>query len=140
MLFEGSLPDPQACRIEWYWIESTDPETEIWLRTQTDCSHVPDEPMALFFNYWAPCYTGWGHNCDPWDGAADPALQPVNDPGDNQIFEYHLDYVEVRVSSLGVPSLSASHLTAMAVLIAVLGGLILRRRLTPNSNADPARM
>ncbi|MEK6675279.1 MAG: hypothetical protein AABZ47_06440, partial [Planctomycetota bacterium] len=47
---------------------------------------------------WAPCYTGWGHGCGPWDEAADPNLQPVNSPNQNQIYKYEIDYVEVRAS------------------------------------------
>ena len=77
-------PDP--C-IKWTWI---DPNTgdEVLLRTETDPACIPDEPMSLYFNFWAPR--------PDWPKAYDAGLQP--DQQDNGVkYEYFIDYAEVRV-------------------------------------------
>jgi hypothetical protein len=118
--------DPDLNRIDWSWIDPLHGET--WLRTETDAFFVPDEPMALYFNFWAPCYTSWGHGCPPWDEAADAILEPVNQPNENEIHEYAIDYVEVAVLGQPVPALPAWSLIAMAALFAAAGGRLLRQR------------
>jgi len=85
---------PHGGCVQWWWLDPVNGET--WLRTEEGVTCVPDEPMALYFNFWAPCYTGWSDDCDPWDEAADRNLQPVNTSGLNQ--RYEIDYVEVRTS------------------------------------------
>jgi len=87
-------PDLDLPRIEWWWLHPINGWT--WLRTEDGPTCVADEPMALYFNFWAPCYTSWNPDCDPWDEAADPLLQPVNTPEENEISAYEIDYVEVR--------------------------------------------
>ena len=89
---------PSAHRIDWAWLDPVNGET--LLRTETDSAFVPDEPMAIYFNFWAPCYTSWGHGCDAWDAAADSSLQPVNAEGQNVIFSYEIDYIEA-IATLG---------------------------------------
>ncbi|NOT00652.1 MAG: family 16 glycosylhydrolase [Phycisphaerales bacterium] len=91
---------PAGGCIQWWWLDPVNGET--WLRTEEVDSCVPDEPMALYFNFWAPCYTGWGNGCGPWDEAADANLQPVNTVGQNQIYRYEIDYVEVRARPHGL--------------------------------------
>ena len=46
-------PDP--C-IKWVWVidPGTPQEQEVMLRTETDPARIPDEPMQLYFNFWAP--------------------------------------------------------------------------------------
>src|SRR3989304_4194612 len=82
-------------RVDWTWLDPINGET--LLRSETDPSRVPDEPMALFFNFWAPTAD--------WLDAYSPDLQPVNDPSQNQIYTYEIDYVEVRVPEPGSISL-----------------------------------
>ncbi len=78
-------PDQQ--RVDWTWLDPSNGET--LLRTETNGFFVPDEPMSLFFNFWAPS--------DNWPGAYSADLMPVATAGENQIFSYEIDYVEVRV-------------------------------------------
>ncbi len=111
-------------RVAWTWVDPAHGET--WLRTETDAFFVADEPMALYFNFWAPCYTSWGHDCPAWDDAADESLQPVSDLGQNEVHRYEIDYVEVRTLGPPVPVLSAWSLLALASLVAAVGGLFLR--------------
>ena len=76
---------PDAC-VKWTWI---DPGTgnEVVLRTEA-VSHIPDEAMSLYFNFWAPT--------EAWHAAYDAGLQP--DQQDNGMkYEYFIDYTEVRV-------------------------------------------
>jgi hypothetical protein len=117
---------PSLHRIDWTWVDPINGET--LLRTESDAFFVPDEPMALYFNFWAPCYTSWVHECGAWDDAADANLQPVNGPGQNEIHRYEIDHVEVRVQSEPAPALSSWSLLATAVLIVVTGGLLISRR------------
>jgi hypothetical protein len=88
---------PSLRRVSWTWLDPTNGET--LLRTETDALYTPDERMNLYFNFWAPCDTSWGHGCNPWDDAADPNLQPVSNPNKNEISAYEIDYVEVRAVS-----------------------------------------
>ncbi|MEK6674291.1 MAG: glycoside hydrolase family 16 protein, partial [Planctomycetota bacterium] len=46
---------PNGGCVVWSWLNSVN--DEILLRTEVAVSCVPDEPMALYFNFWAPCYT-----------------------------------------------------------------------------------
>jgi hypothetical protein len=76
-------PDP--C-VKWTWI---DPGTgnEVTLRTE-DISHIPDEAMSLYFNFWAADAL--------WEKAYDDNL--VVDQEDNEVkYEYFIDYAEVRI-------------------------------------------
>ena len=77
---------PGPC-VKWTWI---DPNTgdEILLRTETGPAYIPDEPMSLYFNFWAPTAD--------WPKAYDASLKP--DQQDNGVkYEYFIDYAEVRV-------------------------------------------
>ncbi|MHC4062982.1 MAG: hypothetical protein ACYSUI_00555, partial [Planctomycetota bacterium] len=114
---------PSLHRIDWTWVDPINGET--LLRTEGDSFFVPDEPMALYFNFWAPCYTSWVHECGTWDDAADANLQPVNEPGQNEIHRYEIDHVEVRVQSEPAPALSNWSLLATAVLVLATGGLLI---------------
>jgi len=78
---------PDLRLIDWTWLDPINGET--WLRTEAADSCVPDELMALYFNFWAPT--------EDWREAYDPNLQPVDDPNQNEICGYEIDYVEVRV-------------------------------------------
>jgi hypothetical protein len=79
-------PD-QNRRVEWSWVDSNN--VERLLRTETDAYYVADEPMSIYFNFWAS---------DPgWREAYDANLQPVSDPNANQIYKYEIDYVEARI-------------------------------------------
>lgn len=117
---------PSLRRIDWTWVDPINGET--LLRTEDDVFFVPDEKMALYFNFWAPCYTSWVHDCDPWDDAADANLQPVNDPSQNEIYRYEIDHVEVRVQSEATPAASNWALVAVAVLVMATGRLLITRR------------
>lgn len=72
--------------IVWTWVDANE---EVVLRTETNAFFVADEPMGIYFNFWA---SGAG-----WQEAYDANLQPVSDPNANQIYEYEIDYVEARV-------------------------------------------
>ena len=77
-------PDP--C-VKWTWINPSTGQEEV-LRTETDPAYIPDEPMQLYFNFWAPLPI--------WEKAYDASLQP--DQVDNGVsYEYFIDYAEVRV-------------------------------------------
>ncbi len=78
---------PDQNRIEWSWVDSNN--VERLLRTETNAFYVADEPMGIYFNFWAP-------NTD-WQDAYDANLQPVSDPNANQVYEYEIDYIEARV-------------------------------------------
>ncbi len=79
---------PGEHRVDWKWINPVTTEEE-WLRTEDDAFFVPDEPMQLYFNFWAP---GPG-----WPDAYCDELQPVDDIALDQTFRYQVDYVEFRV-------------------------------------------
>jgi hypothetical protein len=72
-------------RVEWTWVNPDG--DEILLRTETP-PHIPDEPMALHFNFWAADAT--------WPDACSAAFQPVQEAGRNAIHRYEIDHVEVR--------------------------------------------
>jgi hypothetical protein len=77
---------PSQHRVVWTWIHPDG--HEVWLRTEVDPSFVPDEAMALYFNFWAATAD--------WPDAYDPNLQPVSDPNDDEVLAYEIEYVEVR--------------------------------------------
>lgn len=77
---------PSQHSIEWTWVDPCNGETS--LRTETRPNCVPDEPMALYFNFWA--------STQDWQDAYDANLQPASDPNFNEIYTYEVDYVEVR--------------------------------------------
>jgi len=115
--------DPTAAprRIEWWWF---DPDKGWTLLRRVTGGRVPDEPMALYFNFWAPCYEPkegrppqpW--TCDEgwWEEAADLNLQPVNDLSANEIYAFQIDDVEI----VPEPSIVVLRATALAALL-VLG-------------------
>jgi len=73
-------------RVEWVWIDPRGAER--LLRSDTDATHLPDEPMSLYFNFWAPT--------SGWPEAYDAGLQP--DQQDSAVkYEYWIDRAEVRV-------------------------------------------
>jgi len=80
---------PDKARIEWTWVIDPATNAEILLRAETDPYYVPDEPMSLYFNFWAPT--------SDWEKAFDPLFDPVDDSKLNEISAYEIDYVEVRV-------------------------------------------
>lgn len=79
--------DPDQRRVDWVWL---DPDNaEVSLHTETDPSFIPDEAMAVYFNFWAPT--------DVWPCAYDAGLQAANDAAQDVVYKYEIDYVEVRV-------------------------------------------
>ena len=96
--------DPNQHRVDWTWIGPNN--GEIWLRTETDSFYIPDEPMALYFNFWAPT--------KDWLDAYNENLQPVSDPAMNRINIYEVNYVEVRTE--GPACGDANHLFPIADL------------------------
>jgi hypothetical protein len=109
---------PDIHRIDWTWLDPVGGET--LLRREEDVAFVPDESMALYFNFWAPDSS--------WPDAYDASLQPVNDPGSDQTYLYEIDYAEARIRSENVPALSNQGLITMAVLTVAIGGLLIRLR------------
>jgi glycosyl hydrolase family 16 len=76
---------PDEC-IAWTWIDPLTSD-EVLLRCETDPAYIPDEPMNVYFNFWAPM--------ESWTDAYDAALQP--DQTDQGVkWDYWIDYVEVR--------------------------------------------
>ena len=78
--------DPVLRRVDWTWLDPVHGETT--LRSETLASAVPDEAMQLYFNFWAPNAS--------WGDAYSASLQPVSDPGQNVIWRYRIDWIEVR--------------------------------------------
>jgi len=81
---------PEAQRVEWTWMDPAAGET--LMRTETNAARIPDEPMSLYFNFWAPD--------DRWPEAYDPLLQPTQTPAEDETFTYEIDYTEVRITSV----------------------------------------
>jgi hypothetical protein len=100
---------PSEPRIDWTWMDTVGGET--LLRSENDASRIPDEPMNLYFNFWAADAN--------WPDAYDADLEPAQLPDDNQVLLYEIDYVEVRTPEPG---------TAVLVALGVLGWLCSRRR------------
>lgn len=73
-------------RVEWapgqlqWFVDNT------LVRTET--SNIPDDPMKLHFNLWAPD--------SDFSQAFDAALQPVASAGDNTKYQVQVDHVEVN--------------------------------------------
>ena len=108
--------DPNLSRIDWTWVDPI--QGEVLLRTETGGS-VPDETMALYFNFWAPSAT--------WGDAYDADLQPLDNENGNEIYEYQIDYVEVRTTAT-VPALSWRGAIVFLVLLAGSSLWLVRRR------------
>ena len=92
-------------RVDWTWIDPCG--VEVLVRSETDTDYIPDEAMAVYFNFWA--------SDDGWPLAYDEALQPVDEEGLDAIARYEIDYVEV----LAVPepvTLAVFGIGAVAVL------------------------
>ena len=109
---------PGLHRIDWTWMDPVGGET--LLRREEGVSFVPDQSMALYFNFWAPDSS--------WTDAYDAGLQPVNDSGSDQTSLYEIDYAEARTLSENVPAVSKALRVAMAALILASGGLLVRLR------------
>jgi hypothetical protein len=102
--------------VQWTWLDPVNGETV--LRTET-VNNLPDEPMSLYFNFWAPTAS--------WGAAYSASLQPVDNPGADQTCSYQIDYVEVCVpepSTLGL--LVAGSVAA--------GWMAMRRRIARDRN------
>jgi len=84
----GTLTDPHIYRIEWFknavrWIVDGQ-----LVRVET--TNIPQQPMALHLNIWAPG--------NEWIEGFSDALNPVTDPGANT--SYYFDIDSVRVAQL----------------------------------------
>ena len=81
-----SLTDFNLYRVDWlsdrvrWWING--------ILVREDLVNVPDDPMTIRLNLWAPSST--------FAAAYNAALQPVDNAGANQTFFYDVDFVEVR--------------------------------------------
>jgi hypothetical protein len=71
-------------QVDWTWLS---PNGEVLLRSETKAC-IPDEPTQVYFNFWAPDAA--------WSDAYDAAFQPAQQPSDNVIHRFEIDYVEVR--------------------------------------------
>jgi hypothetical protein len=108
---------PGIHRIDWTWMDPVAGET--LLRQEKSVTFVPDQTMALYFNFWAPAST--------WPDAHDASLQPANDSGSNQTYLYEIDYAEARTLSTSAPALSDTLLVTLAFLMLASGALLSRR-------------
>jgi hypothetical protein len=81
---------PAWHRVDWTWLDPVHGET--LLRRETSTSAVPDETMALYFNFWAPA--------DSWPDAYDAGLQPAQTADQDQVVTYHIQRVDVRSLTL----------------------------------------
>lgn len=70
-------------RIEWYWINDAGEDALIYCI----CCAVPDQPMFVAFNFWAATCI--------WPLACDPNLEPPDNPGNDVVSYYEVDYVVV---------------------------------------------
>ncbi len=112
-----------APSIRWTWLDPVN--GEVVLRTVRDPDIVPDEPMSLYFNFWAPDAG--------WMDAYSADLQPVNTIGENEIYAYEIDYVEVCQTSGPVPAVSEWGFVIMTLLALTVGTQVfLRRREVPS--------
>jgi hypothetical protein len=75
--------------IRWYWDRSRLGQPRLLLGTSTMV--VPDQPMFLYFNFWAPD--------DNWGEAYGASLRPAPDPAEDSVARYEVDYVLVYVPS-----------------------------------------
>lgn len=104
-------PQPVPPFVVWSWLDPSDNDSEVWLRTETNPAYIPDEPMSVFFNFWAPT--------EVWPEAYDSDLQPVDDPNQSEIHRYEIDYVEVRVPEPATSGLLGAGLLAVGGLAMV---------------------
>lgn len=79
-------PDPLAPKVEWTWFDPAGDEK--LLRSETDIARIPDEPMSLYFNLWAPTSI--------WPKAYDGTLEP-HQVDNGVMYEYWVDDVVVLV-------------------------------------------
>jgi len=84
---------PAARRVDWTWMRSNG--DEVWLRSEDAVFWVPDEPMSLYFNIWAPT--------EAWREAYDEYLVPAQHPSGDEVYRYEIDYVEVSTGELEPP-------------------------------------
>jgi len=84
---------PSLQRVDWSWIDPG--RGEMLLRSEAVAFFVPDEPMPLYFNFWA--------STAAWTDAYDDDLQPAQNPDRNQIYRYEIDYVEVSAREPTLP-------------------------------------
>ncbi len=74
---------------------------------------VPDDPMNVRLNFWAPDMF--------FVEAYDASLQPAAAEEDNEIYFYEVDYVEIRRVVVNAPSLNARGLLLAALAIGAAG-------------------
>ena len=74
---------------------------------------VPDDPMNVRLNFWAPDMF--------FVEAYDASLQPAAAEQDNETYFYEVDYVEIRRVLVNTPSLSAPGLLLAALALGAAG-------------------
>ncbi len=74
---------------------------------------VPDDPMNVRLNFWAPDMF--------FVEAYDASLQPAAAEEDNETYFYEVDYVEIRRVVVNTPSLSAPGLLLAALALGAAG-------------------
>jgi hypothetical protein len=92
--------------VQWFWVPDAGDDPVLLAETPTPDNAVPNEPMKLHCNIWAP--DEW------WPPAWFPTMEPTSDPGQDKVCYLDLDYV--RVEEVPEPATAA---------IALLGGLVL---------------
>lgn len=108
-----------ADRVEWYWDETPEDDTDDDTMIYTTTCAVPDEPMTVRFNFWAA-------TCG-WELACDPDFAPAQSPAEDIVCYYDVDYV--RVSTIpSIPAVSEWGLIVMALLVLTTGTLVYMRR------------
>jgi beta-glucanase (GH16 family) len=82
----SGLAEFNELEIDWM------PDRVRWLvngeLVREETARIPDEPVTVRLNFWAPA--------DTFADAFDSALQPAASPAQNRAFFYEVDFVEVR--------------------------------------------
>jgi hypothetical protein len=75
-------------RINWYWDPTPGSGADDDVLIYTAISALADQPMNLYFNFWAAT--------EIWPAAWCPDTVPVNEPALDSVYYYDVDYVVVR--------------------------------------------
>lgn len=91
-------------RVEWYVDGNL-------VRTETDT--VPNDPQNVRLNFWAPD--------EFFTEAYDATLVPAAAAGNNEVYFYEVDFVEIRRLFADIPTIGPIGFIALGILLAIVG-------------------